>query len=185
MELVRETVPDLDTAERASSRRYLFRTYKSLNPRLLAAESTAEFIDALFNVLTYINVHQATGHVLTYINVHQATGRMVIGAGIGNVLPDFVKISSRGDVQMVVANKAIVILDGFLNGYTNAVTAFIAADGSLRSSVGSRARSTAPSRSTVRRPRNSKSPSPRTRPVYSHSTAVPSSRASSERFTAS
>jgi E3 ubiquitin-protein ligase HUWE1 len=61
--------------------------------------------------------------------VHQAIGQMVIGAGIVNVLLDFVKISSRGHLQMVAANKAIVILDGFLYGYTNAFTAFIAANG--------------------------------------------------------
>ncbi|GAA5993716.1 hypothetical protein JCM10908_001345 [Rhodotorula pacifica] len=87
-----------------------------LPPPPPVAESTAEFIDALFNVLTYISVHQAIG-------------QMVIGAGIVNVLLDFVKISSRGHLQMIAANKTVVILDGFLYGYTNAFTAFIAANG--------------------------------------------------------
>ncbi|KAG0661269.1 hypothetical protein C6P46_004040 [Rhodotorula mucilaginosa] len=97
MELVRKTAADLDTAE---------------------LESTAEFIDALFNILTYINVHQAIG-------------QMVIGAGVVNVLLDLVKISSRGNLQMVAADKAIVILDldGLLYGYTNVFTAFTAANG--------------------------------------------------------
>ncbi|GAA5982485.1 hypothetical protein JCM10908_006666 [Rhodotorula pacifica] len=81
------------------------------------AESTAEFIDVLLNVLTYINMHQAFG-------------QMVIGAGTVNVLLDFVKISSsRGHPQMIAANKAVVILDGFRYGYTNAYTAFIGAKG--------------------------------------------------------
>ncbi|GAA5986703.1 hypothetical protein JCM10908_003863 [Rhodotorula pacifica] len=95
MELVRKTAADLDSDQ---------------------PESTAEFIDALFNVLTYINVHQAIG-------------QMVIGAGIVDVLLDFVKISSRGHLQMIAANKAVVILDGFPYGYTNACTAYIAASG--------------------------------------------------------
>lgn len=67
--------------------------------------------------------------MLTYINMHQSIGQMVIGAGIVSVLLDFVRISQRGQLQMIAANKAIVILDGFLYGYTNAFTGFIAADG--------------------------------------------------------
>ncbi|GAA5986987.1 hypothetical protein JCM10908_000979 [Rhodotorula pacifica] len=80
MELVRKTAADLDSDK---------------------PESTAEFIDALFNVLTYINVHQAIGQT-------------VIDDGIVNVLVDFVKISSRDHLQMIAANKAVVVLDGFL-----------------------------------------------------------------------
>ncbi|GAA5889291.1 hypothetical protein JCM6882_000697 [Rhodosporidiobolus microsporus] len=93
MELVRKTAADLDTEE---------------------PESTPEFIDALFNLLTYINMHQTIG-------------LMVIGAGIVNVLLDFVRNRKRD--QLVAANKAIVLLDGFLYGYSNAFTAYIAAGG--------------------------------------------------------
>ncbi|GAA5823738.1 hypothetical protein JCM11251_003273 [Rhodosporidiobolus azoricus] len=93
MELVRKTAADLDTEE---------------------PESTPEFIDALFNLLTYINMHQTIG-------------LMVIGAGIVNVLLDFVR--NRKREQLIAANKAIVLLDGFLYGYSNAFTAYIAAGG--------------------------------------------------------
>ncbi|GAA5942817.1 hypothetical protein JCM10213_002959 [Rhodosporidiobolus nylandii] len=93
MELVRKTAADLDTDE---------------------PESTPEFIDALFNLLTYINMHQAIG-------------TMVIGAGLINVLLDFVR--NRKREHLIAANKAIVLLDGFLYGYSNAFTAFIAAGG--------------------------------------------------------
>ncbi|GAA6015032.1 hypothetical protein JCM10207_008710 [Rhodosporidiobolus poonsookiae] len=93
MEMVRKTAADLDTDE---------------------AESTPEFIDALFNLLTYINMHQTVG-------------LMIIGAGIINVLLDFVKNIKRE--HLVASNKAIILLDGFLYGYSNAFTAYIAAGG--------------------------------------------------------
>ncbi|GAA6014552.1 hypothetical protein JCM8202_001575 [Rhodotorula sphaerocarpa] len=60
--------------------------------------------------------------------MHQSIGEMAIGAGIVSVLLDFVRISLRGQLQMIAANKAILILNGFLYGYTNVFTGFIAAN---------------------------------------------------------
>lgn len=60
--------------------------------------------------------------------MHQSIGEMAIGAGIVSVLLDFVRISLRGQLQMIAANEAILILNGFLYGYTNAFTGFIAAN---------------------------------------------------------
>ncbi|GAA5961735.1 hypothetical protein JCM21900_000844 [Sporobolomyces salmonicolor] len=77
-------------------------------------ETTPEFIDALFNLLTYINMHQTVG-------------LMVIGAGIVNCLLEFVKNKRRD--RLTPATKAIALLDGFLYGYSNAFTAYIAAGG--------------------------------------------------------
>ncbi|GAA5969495.1 hypothetical protein JCM11641_008133 [Rhodosporidiobolus odoratus] len=93
MEVVRKMVVDLEADE---------------------PESTPEYIDALFNLLTYINMHQTVGH-------------MVIGAGLINILLDYVK--NRKREQLVAANKAIILLDGFLYGYSAAFTAYIAAGG--------------------------------------------------------
>ncbi|GAA6031536.1 hypothetical protein JCM8097_006506 [Rhodosporidiobolus ruineniae] len=93
MELVRMTVADLDSD---------------------SPTSTPEFIDALFNLLTYINMHQTIGV-------------MVIGAGLINVLLDFVK--NRKREHLTPAYKAITLLDGFLYGYSSAFTAYIAAGG--------------------------------------------------------
>ncbi|KPV73687.1 uncharacterized protein RHOBADRAFT_16819 [Rhodotorula graminis WP1] len=79
-------------------------------------ESSPEFVDALFNLLTYINMHQAVGN-------------MVIGAGLVSILLDFVKNSRDGALQLTAANKAVVLLDGFLYGYTTAFTAYMSAGG--------------------------------------------------------
>ncbi|GAA6003447.1 E3 ubiquitin-protein ligase TOM1 [Rhodotorula paludigena] len=95
MELVRKLAADLDTD---------------------SPSATTEFVDALFNLLTYINMHQTVG-------------LMVIGAGLIPVLLDFVKDTRRGPLQMIAANKAVVLLDGFLYGYTNAFTAYMSASG--------------------------------------------------------
>ncbi|GAA5939453.1 E3 ubiquitin-protein ligase TOM1 [Sporobolomyces koalae] len=93
MQLIRRTATDLEQED---------------------SKTTLEFVDALFNLLTYINMHQ---------NI----GAMVIGAGIINTLLDFVK-SERRD-RFIPAAKAITLLDGFLYGYTQAFTAYIAAGG--------------------------------------------------------
>ncbi|BGP42101.1 E3 ubiquitin-protein ligase tom1 [Rhodotorula kratochvilovae] len=95
METVRKTAADLDSDTPASS---------------------PEFVDALFNLLTYMNMHQTVG-------------LMVIGAGVVSVLLDFVKNTRDGPLQMTASNKAVVLLDGFLYGYTSAFTAFMSAGG--------------------------------------------------------
>lgn len=63
------------------------------------------------------------------MNIHTAIGSMVIGAGIVSVLLDFVRNERRGYLQLLAANKANVLLDGFVSGYTNAFTAFMSAGG--------------------------------------------------------
>ncbi|EMS22762.1 E3 ubiquitin-protein ligase HUWE1 [Rhodotorula toruloides NP11] len=95
METVRKMAADLDTDE---------------------PETNVEYIDALF-------------HVLTYMNIHTAIGSMVIGAGIVSVLLDFLRNERRGYLQLLGANKANVLLDGFVSGYSNAFTAFMSAGG--------------------------------------------------------
>ncbi|GAA6048825.1 hypothetical protein JCM3770_003640 [Rhodotorula araucariae] len=95
METVRKTAADLDSD---------------------SPNTSPEFVDALFNLLTYINMHQTVG-------------LMVIGAGVVSVLLDFVKNTRDGPLQMTASNKAIVLLDGFLYGYTSAFTAFMSAGG--------------------------------------------------------
>ncbi|GAA5851451.1 hypothetical protein JCM3766R1_000331 [Sporobolomyces carnicolor] len=78
------------------------------------SKTTSEFVDALFNLLTYINMHQ---------NI----GAMVIGAGIINTLLEFVKNRRRD--RFFPGSKAITLLDAFLYGYSQAFTAYIAAGG--------------------------------------------------------
>lgn len=68
-------------------------------------------------------------NLLTYINMHQAVGNMVIGAGLVSILLDFVKNSRDGALQLTAANKAVVLLDGFLYGYATAFTAYMSAGG--------------------------------------------------------
>lgn len=61
--------------------------------------------------------------------MHQTVGTMVIGAGLVSVLLDFVKNTRDGALQLTAANKAVVLLDGFLYGYTSAFTAYMSAGG--------------------------------------------------------
>ncbi|GAA5906785.1 E3 ubiquitin-protein ligase TOM1 [Sporobolomyces salmoneus] len=93
MQLIRRTATDLERED---------------------SKATPEFVDALFNLLTYINMHQ---------NI----GAMVIGAGIVNALLEFVKNHRRD--RFIPTSRAITLLDGFLYGYTQAFTAYIAAGG--------------------------------------------------------
>ncbi|GAA6006127.1 hypothetical protein JCM11491_002040 [Sporobolomyces phaffii] len=93
MQLIRRTATDLQQEE---------------------SKTTPEFVDALFNLLTYINMHQ---------NI----GAMVIGAGIITTLLEFVKNERRD--RFTPAARAITLLDGFLYGYSQAFTAYIAAGG--------------------------------------------------------
>ncbi|GAA6062543.1 hypothetical protein JCM10212_004309 [Sporobolomyces blumeae] len=93
MQLIRKTATDLEQED---------------------SKSCPEFIDALFNLLTYINMHQ---------NI----GLMVIGAGVVNTLLEFVKNRRRD--RFTAATRAIALLDGFLYGYSQAFTAYIAAGG--------------------------------------------------------
>ncbi|BGP26526.1 E3 ubiquitin-protein ligase HUWE1 [Rhodotorula toruloides] len=95
LETVRKMAADLDTDE---------------------PETNVEYIDALF-------------HVLTYMNIHTTIGSMVIGAGIVAVLLDFLRNERRGYLQLLGANKANILLDGFVSGYSNAFTAFMSAGG--------------------------------------------------------
>lgn len=124
LELVRKTATDLNSETRTflpaspssfpAPFHFLTRCadFPSFSPS--AAESTPELIDALFNLLTWINMHQTIGV-------------MVIGAGVIGVLLEFVKNRKRD--HLVASNKAVVLLDGFLYGYANATTAYIAAGG--------------------------------------------------------
>ncbi|GAA5975362.1 hypothetical protein JCM5350_006450 [Sporobolomyces pararoseus] len=93
MQLIRRTATDLEQED---------------------SKTTPEFVDALFNLLTYINMHQ---------NI----GAMVIGAGIINTLLEFVKNQRRDN--FLPTTKAITLLDGFLYGYSQAFTAYIAGGG--------------------------------------------------------
>jgi E3 ubiquitin-protein ligase HUWE1 len=61
--------------------------------------------------------------------MHQSIGIMVVGAGVVPVLLEFVKNRKREHLNMVASNKAVVLLDGFLYGYSNAFTAYVAAGG--------------------------------------------------------
>ena len=76
--------------------------------------TTTEFVDALFNLLTYFHTNSFVGN-------------MIVGAGAVNTLVELAKNDRRDRVPVVT--KAVVFLDGMMYGYTSAFNLFIAASG--------------------------------------------------------
>lgn len=108
MYVMRRTVADL-SSENRESRTLPFESSR-LTIRPLPAVLSPDFIDALFNILTFF-------HTSAFV------GNMIVGAGITSVLVDFVKNQRRDRVSVVT--RAIVFLDGLMYGYSSAFTAFI------------------------------------------------------------
>ena len=87
---------------------------------LFAAETTTEYIDALFNFLMHL---QTTGFA----------GNMLLGAGIIPLLVDLVKETppSRSDTvdSLIAANRAVSFLDNFTYSFASAATPLKTANG--------------------------------------------------------
>lgn len=83
---------------------------------LLTAETTAEYVDALFSFLTYLQ----TAHF---------AGNMLHGAGAIPLLIDLVKESKLTHDALLVANRAVTFLDNFTYSFPNASAPFATAGG--------------------------------------------------------
>ena len=91
-----------------------FRCSFRLELTFVAAVSTLEFVDSLFNILTFF---QTSAFV----------GNMIIGAGVVSLLVDFVKNQRRDRIPVVT--RSIVFLDSLMYGYSSAFTLFGTAGG--------------------------------------------------------
>ena len=110
MYVMRRTVNDLAGENRKS---FPLRFSGCTNSSLVAI-STLEFIDSLFNILTYF---QTSAFV----------GNMIVGAGVVSLLVDFVKNQRRDRIPVVT--RSIVFLDSLMYGYSSAFTLFGTAGG--------------------------------------------------------
>ena len=96
MQLIRRTATDLEKPDCESPLSFTFKKFLKINFSMLySARTTPELVDALFNLLTYINMHQ---------NI----GLMVIGAGIVGSLLEFVK-NHRRDLFLVRSFLPVII----------------------------------------------------------------------------
>lgn len=80
------------------------------------AESTSEYVDALFSFLTYLQTAQHAGNMLH-------------GAGAIPLLIDLVKETGLSHDALLVANRAVTFLDNFTYSFPNASGPFATAGG--------------------------------------------------------
>lgn len=117
MSILRKLIADLHS-EKCTSSYSLSSSYRLT--KLVAAETTTEYIDALFNFLMHL---QTTGFA----------GNMLLGAGIIPLLVDLVKETpaSRTDTvdSLIAANRAVSFLDNFTYSFASAATPFNTANG--------------------------------------------------------
>ncbi|KAI5477751.1 E3 ubiquitin-protein ligase HUWE1 [Pseudohyphozyma bogoriensis] len=76
--------------------------------------STPEFIDSLFNILSFFQTNSSVGN-------------MIVGAGVTSTLVDFVRNQQRD--RLSVVTKAITFLDSLMYGYGSAFSLFISIGG--------------------------------------------------------
>ncbi|KAI5477219.1 E3 ubiquitin-protein ligase HUWE1 [Pseudohyphozyma bogoriensis] len=76
--------------------------------------STPEFIDSLFNILSFFQTNSFVGN-------------MIVGAGVTSTLVDFVNNQRRD--RLSVVTKAITFLDSLMYGYSSAFSLFISIGG--------------------------------------------------------
>ena len=122
MSVLRRLVSDLQSDARKSGSRcrppFVLESKLSLHLRVTAvAETTTEYIDALFNFLMHL---QTSGFA----------GNMLLGAGVIPVLIDLTKDSSRlTNDSLLAANRAVSFLDNFTYSFSSASAPFSAAGG--------------------------------------------------------
>jgi E3 ubiquitin-protein ligase HUWE1 len=83
---------------------------------LVLAETTSEYVDALFTFLTYLQTAVAAGNMLQ-------------GAGVVPLLVDLVKETKLSHDALLVANRAVTFLDNFTYSFPNASGPFATAGG--------------------------------------------------------